>query len=124
MEGQDNNEEMLNGRDEIFSKAVRAGKRTYFFDVKATRNNDYYLTITESKKRFDKEGSFHYEKHKVFLYKEDFDKFSDGLIETVGFIKDLLGGVDVERKEEETIEIHDEFDTKEYVSVEFEDLAK
>lgn len=124
MEGQDNNEEMLNGRDEIFSKAVRAGKRTYFFDVKATRNNDYYLTITESKKRFDKEGSFHYEKHKVFLYKEDFDKFSDGLIETVGFIKSLLGGTEVERKEEDTIIVHDNIETKEFVNIEFEDLAE
>jgi hypothetical protein len=73
-------------REEIFSKAVRAGKRTYFFDVKATRRNDYYLTITESKKRFGRDGKSFYEKHKVFLYKEDFEKFSDGLKEVVEFI--------------------------------------
>lgn len=73
-------------REEIFSKAVRAGKRTYFFDVKATRRNDYYLTITESKKRFNKDGKSFYEKHKVFLYKEDFEKFAEGLKEAVDFI--------------------------------------
>ncbi len=73
-------------REEIFSRAVRAGKRTYFFDVKATRRNDYYLTITESKKKFDDEGNFHFEKHKLFLYKEDFEKFANGFKETVDFI--------------------------------------
>lgn len=73
-------------REEIFSKAVRAGKRTYFFDVKATRRNDYYLTITESKKRFSRDGKSFYEKHKIFLYKEDFEKFSDGLKEVIEYI--------------------------------------
>ncbi len=70
------------GRDrqeEIYEKAVRAGKRTYFFDVRSTRNQDYYLTITESKKRFNEDGTFFYQKHKLFLYKEDFEKFSDAL---------------------------------------------
>ncbi len=75
-------------REEIFSKVVRAGKRTYFFDVKATRRNDYYLTITESKKRFNRDGRFYYEKHKVFLYKEDFDKFSTGLAEVIEYIQE------------------------------------
>ena len=75
-------------REEIHSKAVRAGKRTYFLDVKATRRNDYYLTITESKKRFNRDGKFFYEKHKLFLYKEDFDKFSDGLKEMIEFIRE------------------------------------
>lgn len=79
-------------REEIYSKAVRAGKRTYFFDVKATRNNDYYLTITESKKKFDDNGSQNFEKHKIFLYKEDFEKFSEGLEEVVAYIKAALGG--------------------------------
>src|SRR4030042_6558339 len=74
-------------RQEIFSKSLRAGKRTYFFDVKATRRNDYYLTITESKKRFNKDGRFHYEKHKIFLYKEDFDAFVEYLEEVVSYIK-------------------------------------
>jgi hypothetical protein len=72
---------------EIYSKAVKAGKRTYFFDVKSTRGNDYYLTITESKKRFDDSGNFSYEKHKLFLYKEDFDKFAEGLEEIINFIR-------------------------------------
>lgn len=71
-------------REEVFSKKVRAGKRTYFFDVKATRSNDYYITVTESKKRLE-DGVF--VKHKIFLYKEDFEKFSEGLKETVEYIK-------------------------------------
>lgn len=71
-------------RDEVFSKKVRAGKRTYFFDVKATRSNDYYITITESKKRLE-DGAF--VKHKIFLYKEDFEKFAEGLKDTVDYIK-------------------------------------
>lgn len=74
-------------KDEIFSKPVRAGKRTYFFDVKATRQGEYYLTITESKKRFDHEGGFFFEKHKIFLYREDFDKFTEGFQEAVEYIK-------------------------------------
>ncbi len=74
---------------EIFSRAVRAGKRTYFFDVKATRRNDYFLTITESKKRFQKDGRFYFEKHKIFLYKEDFEKFADGFQEVIEFIKTM-----------------------------------
>ncbi len=71
-------------REEVFSKKVRAGKRTYFFDVKATRSNDYYITITESKKRLE-DGAFI--KHKIFLYKEDFEKFAEGLKDTVEYIK-------------------------------------
>jgi hypothetical protein len=71
-------------REEVFSKKVRAGKRTYFFDVKATRSNDYYVTITESKKRLE-DGVFI--KHKIFLYKEDFEKFAEGLMGTIDYIK-------------------------------------
>ena len=71
-------------REEVFSKKVRAGKRTYFFDVKATRSNDYYVTITESKKRLE-DGVFI--KHKIFLYKEDFEKFAEGLKDTIEYIK-------------------------------------
>ena len=71
-------------REEVFSKKVRAGKRTYFFDVKATRSNDYYITVTESKKRLE-DGVF--VKHKIFLYKEDFEKFAEGLKDTVEYIK-------------------------------------
>ena len=75
-----------NDREEYFSKKVKAGKRTYFFDVKATRKEDYYLTITESKKRLGKEGKIFYEKHKIFLYKEDFEKFTEGLKDAVTYI--------------------------------------
>jgi hypothetical protein len=77
-----------NDRGDLFSKPVRPGKRTYFFDVKSTRENDYYLTITESKKRFGTDGKFVYEKHKIFLYKEDFDKFVDGLHEAITHIRE------------------------------------
>lgn len=101
-------------RDEIFSKAVRAGKRTYFFDVKATKGNDYYLTITESKKRFGEDGKFFYEKHKLFLYKEDFDKFTDGLNEAVSKIRTLAPVV---ASEEETKT------TSDFSDVKFEDLG-
>ncbi len=76
-------------RAEIFSQRVRAGKRTYFFDVKSTRSNDYYLTITESRRRYKDDGFF-YEKHKIFLYKEDFNKFVMALQETVDHIKEEL----------------------------------
>ncbi len=70
---------------------MKAGKRTYFFDVKSTRSNDYYITITESKKRFNKdEEGFTYEKHKIFLYKEDFNKFLDALGTTVSHVKNEL----------------------------------
>ncbi len=84
--------DMNDDREEVYSKAVKAGKRTYFFDVKATRNNDYYLTITESKKRFDDGGNASFEKHKIFLYKEDFEKFAEGLEETVAVVKAALEG--------------------------------
>ena len=73
--------------EDIYSKPVRAGKRTYFFDVKATKGNDYYLTITESKRKVDNNGHFAYDKHKIFLYKEDFEKFAEGLEEVIRYIK-------------------------------------
>ena len=74
--------------DDVYSKPVRAGKRTYFFDVKATKGHDYYLTITESKRRIERDGRYVYDKHKIFLYKEDFDKFADGLQEVVNYIRE------------------------------------
>ncbi len=77
-------------RDEIFSKPVRAGKRTYFFDVKATRGRDLYMTITESKRRFDDEGNVHYQKHKIFLYREDFQNFEEGFVAAVEKIDELM----------------------------------
>jgi hypothetical protein len=105
-------------REEIFSKAVRAGKRTYFFDVKATRKNDYYLTVTESKKRLNKEGRQFYEKHKIFLYSEDFDKFMQGLSDAVDFIKTAQPEpLHEEPGREEELEVADE-----YTNVDFDDL--
>lgn len=75
-------------RDAHFSKRIRAGKRTYYFDVKSTRSNDFYITITESKKKpGESEDRPMYEKHKLFLYKEDFDKFTDGLNEALTYIR-------------------------------------
>lgn len=82
------NKDQNSSREELFSRAVRAGKRTYFFDVKATKTDEQYLTITESKRRFNNDqGKFQYEKHKLFLYKEDFQKFADGLNAAFEFIE-------------------------------------
>lgn len=73
--------------EQIYTKAVRAGKRTYFFDVKATRNDDYYLTVTESRKKINPDGTSVYSRHKIYLYKEDFGKFMGGLSEMIDYIK-------------------------------------
>jgi len=117
-------------KDEIFSKAVRAGKRTYFFDVKATRSNEYYITITESKRKFNNEqGKFFYEKHKLFLYKEDFDKFLNGLNDVIDFIdtgKIPEVPTEVVTEIEETVLPEESIDdlSKTPTQVEFEDLDK
>ncbi|TDL99293.1 MAG: DNA-binding protein [Flavobacteriaceae bacterium] len=78
--------------EEIFSKIFRAGRRTYFFDVRETRAGDYYLTITESKKNTQQDGSVEYKKHKIYLYKEDFEKFNEILQQTTDFILQSKGG--------------------------------
>lgn len=75
--------------NEIYSKVVRAGKRTYFFDVKATKSNELYVTLTESKKTIDENGIEQFQKHKLFLYKEDFEKFKEGLDYVLEKINDL-----------------------------------
>ncbi len=78
---------MMNYREEeIFSKTMRAGRRTYFFDVRSTKAGDYYLTLTESKKFTNDDGSFHFKKHKIYLYKEDFNEFSSNLSEMTDYI--------------------------------------
>jgi hypothetical protein len=114
MDGLENSE-----REEIFSKAVRAGKRTYFFDVKSTKGNDFYLTVTESKKRFNDDGTFRYEKHKLFLYKEDFEKFMEGLNEAVEKIKNL---------KEDHPDTHQDAEfshgEKKFSNIDFEDLER
>jgi hypothetical protein len=125
-------QEVINGHDEkivkeeIFTKVVRAGKRTYFFDVKATRKDDYYLTITESKKRLGKEGKVFYEKHKIFLYKEDFEKFSEGLRDAVTYIgngKDTSVVPEVVEFKEPGEE-KSQLSAEAFSNVEFEDLGK
>jgi len=123
---ENNNETNNNGRDEIFSKVVRAGKRTYFLDVKTTRRNDYYLTITESKKRFNRDGKHYFEKHKVFLYKEDFDKFTENLHEVIDFIKNAVQNQ--ENESFETAEVNAEVEKSKdenYTSdINFDDLGE
>jgi len=117
-------------REDIFSKTVRAGKRTYFFDVKATRSDQYYLTITESKKRFNPEqGKFYYEKHKIFLYQEDFDKFRNGMETALRFIE--TGELPEPETEETKQDVKKPEETKTVVDekpgdadVTFEDLGK
>jgi len=104
-------------REELFSRAIRAGKRTYFFDVKTTRGEEQYLTITESKRRFSNEqGRFYYEKHKLFLYKEDFEKFIKGLNESINFIDTGEFPEDYNLEPEDT--------TGDSTDVSFEDLGK
>lgn len=96
MKGNYRDRDQENDNSEIYSNKVRAGKRTYFFDIKSTRSNDYYLTITESKRRYNPDGEgFVYEKHKIFLYKEDVMKFIQGLNDTVDHMKnELMPGYD------------------------------
>ena len=106
-------------REEIYSRVIRAGKRTYFFDVKATRSGEQYLTITESKRRFNNDqGKFYYEKHKLFLYKEDFEKFSRGLSEVIEFIE-----TGKKAAEEEVAVVPETVKTEPVTTVEFEDLG-
>ncbi len=126
MEGVSKNDKSNEGesrfRQEIYSKVIRAGKRTYFFDVKSTRNDELYLTITESKKKFESEGKFHYEKHKVFLYKEDFDKFTDSLLDVVGYIREKQPEEMNEENGEVAAVMEGDVEKKGYTDLEFEDL--
>jgi hypothetical protein len=103
-------------KEEVFSRVIRAGKRTYFFDVKATRSGENYLTITESKRRFDNDqGKFFYEKHKIFLYREDFEKFLAGLNEVMHFVET---GEKPEGVEDES-HLHDDL----HSDIDFDDLG-
>ena len=103
--------------EEIFSKVLRAGRRTYFFDVRETKAGDYYLTITESKKFTNEDGTFYYKKHKIYLYKEDFDDFNSSMNETFDFI--------IEKKGKEVIsDKHDkDFESKKAEANSDEDAA-
>ena len=129
MEGHDNKSQ------EIFSKILRAGRRTYFFDVRSTRADDYYLTITESKKHTNEDGSAYYKKHKIYLYKEDFARFKEIFDDVTKFIIDEKGEEiisDYEQKENESIESNEEenkgndpkrdSDSTSFTNIEFEDI--
>ena len=118
-------------KDEIFSKVLRAGRRTYFFDVRATKADDYYLTITESKKFTNADGSFHYKKHKIYLYKEDFEGFSEILNEMTQYIVGEKGEEVISerhqkdfKKEYEEAEVEAEASTspEKYTDISFEDI--
>ena len=120
------------GNDEIYSKVLRAGRRTYFFDVRATRAEDYYMTITESKRHTKEDGSFYYQKHKIYLYKEDFDEFKNSLKETCDFIIDKKGAEVIsekhdkdfdskkEKEKDESSESDNNDEEKDFADVDFE----
>jgi hypothetical protein len=121
MEENDNKDK---DRGEIFSKAVRAGKRTYFFDVKATISEEQYLTITESKRRFSNDqGKFFYEKHKLFLYKEDFEKFVNGLNIAIEFIKTGKAPEPAEEELEKLEHVTEPSVKNKHTDISFEDLS-
>jgi hypothetical protein len=123
-------------QEEIYSKVLRAGRRTYFFDVRATRAGDYYLTITESKKFTNDDGSFHYKKHKIYLYKEDFASFKENVDEMIDYIINEKGEEVISerhqkdfKKEEDTFENteHEDDDEKKktsesFTNINFEDI--
>jgi hypothetical protein len=127
--------------EEIFSKALRAGRRTYFFDVRETKAGDYYLTITESKKFTNEDGTFYYKKHKIYLYKEDFAEFNSSLKETCDYIienkgtevisekhdkdfeskKEKKESSETQKQEEETVKEENVEEEKDFADVDFED---
>jgi len=127
-----NNNDMME-KEEIFSKVLRAGRRTYFFDVRSTKADDYYLTITESKKFTNDDGSFHYKKHKIYIYKEDFHEFKDILNEMTDYIIDEKGDEVISERhqkdfkkeyEEETPNEDDNIltSTESFTDIEFDDI--
>ena len=123
-------------KEEIHSKVMRAGRRTYFFDVRETKAGDYYLTVTESKKFTNDDGSFHYKKHKIYLYKEDFVDFKDNLNEMIQYILDEKGEEviserhqkDYKREETETTAVAEETTeavepkTSSFTDIDFDDI--
>jgi len=100
-------------KEEIYSKVLRAGRRTYFFDVRATKAGDYYLTITESKKFTNDDGSYHYKKHKIYLYKEDFTEFREILGEMTDYIIDEKGEEVISERHQKDFKREDDFVTQE-----------
>jgi len=123
-------------QEEIFSKVMRAGRRTYFFDVRSTKAGDFYLTITESKKFTNDDGSYHYKKHKIYLYKEDFSEFKDNLEEMINYVIDEKGEEVISerhqkdyKKETDEVEMaaepskeNGQTDTSNFTDIEFDDI--
>lgn len=112
-------------QEEIFSQVLRAGRRTYFFDVRSTKADDYYLTVTESKKFTHDDGSFHYQKHKIYLYKEDFSDFQDMLRKATDFIINEKGSEVISERHQKDFkkeEIVEEKSTESFTDVSFDDI--
>lgn len=123
-------------QEEIFSKVMRAGRRTYFFDVRSTKAGDFYLTITESKKFTNDDGSYHYKKHKIYLYKEDFAEFKDTLDEMINYVIDERGEEVISERHQkdykketdevpvaaEKISENGQTDTSNFTDIEFDDI--
>lgn len=121
-------------QEEIFSKVMRAGRRTYFFDVRSTKAGDFYLTITESKKFTNDDGSFHYKKHKIYLYKEDFSEFTETLEEMTDYIIGEKGEEVISERhqkdfkkedevlETETVEKSNQSDPTNFTDISFDDI--
>jgi len=121
----------MSDKEEIYSKVLRAGRRTYFFDVRSTKAGDYYLTITESKKFTNEDGSFHYKKHKIYLYKEDFVEFRDILSEMTKYIIDEKGEEVISEKHQKDYQKESDYNgatveasnsTDSFTDVNFEDI--
>jgi len=117
-------------KDEIFSKVLRAGRRTYFFDVRATKADDYYITITESKKFTEEDGSFHFKKHKIYLYKEDFASFTEILEEMTAYVLNNKGEEVISERHQkdykkegsnETLSVSSNVD-KSFTDIDFDDI--
>ena len=118
-------------KEEIFSKVLRAGRRTYFFDVRATKAEDYYITITESKKFTEADGSFHFKKHKIYLYKEDFTAFAEILEEMTSYVLNNKGEEVISERHQkdfkkeydsEKLEKDDFPSTSSFTNIEFDDI--
>ncbi|ADV47697.1 PUR-alpha/beta/gamma DNA/RNA-binding protein [Cellulophaga algicola DSM 14237] len=118
-------------QEEIYSKVLRAGRRTYFFDVRSTKAGDYYLTVTESKKFTHDDGSFHYKKHKIYLYKEDFSAFKENLDEMMNYIIEEKGSEVISERHQKDFKREDEImiendapkaATESFTDVSFDDI--
>jgi hypothetical protein len=122
------NQQFTSSKEEIYSKVMRAGRRTYFFDVRETKAGDYYLTITESKKFTNDDGSFHYKKHKIYLYKEDFVEFKDHLVDMIDYVIDAKGNEVISERHQKDYNPEDQHvnenskSSSSYTDVNFEDI--